>query len=76
MKGSTYIRVAETRRSIAEKRRAKEIKATLYVNGALVCEVMPICSAEDDNPEGTAIALLWLAFEQRVGQDIRRDRPQ
>src|SRR3954464_4197119 len=76
MKGSTYIKVGETRRSMDEKRKQKEIKATLYVNGALVCEVMPVCSADDDTPEGSAIAALWLKFEQTVGQDIRRSRPQ
>jgi hypothetical protein len=65
-----YIRVGETRRSKDERRQQKEIKATLYVNWKPVCDVIHICDATDEQPHGTAIAILWLRFEQAVGRNI------
>lgn len=65
-----YIRVGETRRSISEKRQQKEVKATLYVNWKPVCEVIHICDAVDSRPHSTTIAILWLRFQQAVGQNI------
>lgn len=70
-KGDSYIKVNETRRSRDEMRKQKEIKATLHVNGRAVCEVLTVCGQEDQNPEGTAISMLWLKFQQDVGKDIR-----
>jgi hypothetical protein len=70
-----YIKASETRRSIAEKRKQKEIKATLYVFQRPVCEILANTSQDDQSPHGSAIALLWLKFQQQVGPFITYDVP-
>lgn len=65
-KPSNYIKVGETKRSKDEQRRQKEIKATLYINNAWVCDVEVITSQEDKDPHGSAIAILMLKFNQML----------